>query len=193
MRTVALIEPRGRSERLLREREDVVPEPCLEMGLQLRQVEVWPPAALEQFLGVPERVQPEVDQRPGRRPRRRRGVLLGQMPAAGANDEHGRFLVQPVRLLSDVERDRAAHRVEAVRLPLDHVRPGRRARVLEIGHEHPRARVQRVDHHLPLDRAGDLAAPVQQSAGTGSTRQSASRTACVANRKPGVSPATIRA
>ena len=45
-------------------------------------------------------------------------------------------------------------------LPADDVRPGRRQRVLEVGHEHPGARVERVDHHLRLGRAGDLDPPV---------------------------------
>ena len=40
--------------------------------------------------------------------------------------------------------------------------PGRRVRVLEVGHEHLRARVEGVDHHLAVDRAGDLDAAVLQ-------------------------------
>jgi hypothetical protein len=47
-------------------------------------------------------------------------------------------------------------------LSLDVVRPCRRVRVLEIGHEHLRARVERVDDHLAIDRAGDLDAAVLQ-------------------------------
>ncbi len=45
-------------------------------------------------------------------------------------------------------------------MTLDDVLPGRRARVLEVGHEDARARVESVDHHLPVDRTGDLATPV---------------------------------
>ena len=44
--------------------------------------------------------------------------------------------------------------------PCDDVVPRRRVRVLEVGHEDAGARVQGVDHHLALDRAGDLDAPV---------------------------------
>ena len=40
--------------------------------------------------------------------------------------------------------------------------PGRRVRVLEIGHEHFRAGVERVDHHLAIGRPGDLDAAVLQ-------------------------------
>ncbi len=55
-----------------------------------------------------------------------------------------------------VERDRPPHCVEDVPLPLDDVRPRRRAGVLEVRHEDLRARVERVDHHLAVDRPGDL-------------------------------------
>ena len=41
----------------------------------------------------------------------------------------------------------------------DDVAPRRRERVLEVGHEDVRARVERVDHHLALDRTGDLDEP----------------------------------
>ena len=47
-------------------------------------------------------------------------------------------------------------------LPVDDVRPRRRVRVLEVGHEDARAGVERVDHHLPVDRAGDLDAALAQ-------------------------------
>jgi hypothetical protein len=52
--------------------------------------------------------------------------------------------------------DLAAHRVPEVHLPLEVVVPGGRVRVLEVGHEAIRARVERVDHHLPVHRARDL-------------------------------------
>ena len=47
--------------------------------------------------------------------------------------------------------------------------------VLEVGHEHLRARVQRVDDHLAVDRAGDLDAAVQQVGGDRRDLQSPSR------------------
>ena len=52
-----------------------------------------------------------------------------------------------------------------VLLAVEHVVPGRRERVLEVGHEHAGAGVERVDHHLALDRAGDLAATVLEVGG----------------------------
>ena len=49
-------------------------------------------------------------------------------------------------------------RTASIRLtwPATHVVPGGGVGVLEVGHEDPRARVEGVDHHLALDRAGDL-------------------------------------
>ena len=70
-----------------------------------------------------------------------------------------------VALLAGVERDRAARRVAHVRLAVDAVLPRRRVRVLEVGHEDARARVERVDHHLAVDGAGDLDAALAQAGG----------------------------
>src|SRR5213076_163427 len=44
------------------------------------------------------------------------------------------------------------------------VLPGGRVRILEVGHEDVRARVERVDHHLPVDRARDLDAAAPEVA-----------------------------
>ena len=43
--------------------------------------------------------------------------------------------------------------------------PGRRVGVLEIGHEDVGAGIERVDHHLAVDRAGDLDAAIEQILG----------------------------
>src|SRR6185436_14218113 len=40
-----------------------------------------------------------------------------------------------------------------------------RERVLEVRHEDVRARIERVDHHLPLDRPGDLDVALLQIGG----------------------------
>ena len=105
-------------------------------------------------------------------------VTLVEVPAARPHDEGRGLVVQRVALLGRLERDRAPYRVAKVRLALDHVRPGRRARVLEVAHEDARAGVERVDHHLAVGRPGDLAAAVAEigrgdrdlPAGTGTVR-----------------------
>ena len=52
--------------------------------------------------------------------------------------------------------------VPQIDLALDHVGPGRRVGVLEVGHEDLGAGIERVDDHLAVDRAGDLDAAVQE-------------------------------
>src|SRR5271169_3345383 len=59
-----------------------------------------------------------------------------------------------------VEGNGSAHRVVQIRLALDQVVPGRCVRVLEIGHVNAGPAIQCVDHHLAVDRAGDLGAAV---------------------------------
>ena len=55
--------------------------------------------------------------------------------------------------------------IAQIHLALDQFVPDRRGRILEIGHEHARAAVERVDHHLGVGRAGDLDAAVLQVGG----------------------------
>ena len=64
-----------------------------------------------------------------------------------------------------VEGDRPAHRIDQVRLAVDEIVPGRRARILEIRHVDAGAGIERVDHHLAVDRTGDLDPAVQQVPG----------------------------
>ncbi len=63
------------------------------------------------------------------------------------------------------EGDGAPHGIAEVELPLEIVAPGGGVRVLEIRHEDPRARVQRVDDHFAVHGAGNLDAAVQQVSG----------------------------
>ena len=83
-------------------------------------------------------------------------MALDEVPAAWPHEEHRNLVVQPVVLVAGVELDRPVEGVGEVALAVDAVLPGRRVRILEVGHEDPGARVERVDHHLPVDRAGDL-------------------------------------
>ena len=147
---------------LLCERERVGPEARLEMRLELREVEVRPAAPLELLAGVARHVQPEVEERGRDRLAVDERVALRQVPAAGPDQERRDLLVQPVCLVGRLERDVAVYGVGDVSLPLDDVFPLRRARVLVVGHEDAGTRVERVDHHLPVDRARDLATPVLQ-------------------------------
>ena len=108
-----------------------------------------------------EEVEAEVEQAAGHRLAIHQHMLLDQVPAARADEQHGHFVAQRVFLAVGAGiADRAPDRVAQVELPADHVGPGRRVGVLEVGHEHTGAGVQRVDDHLPIGRPGDLDAAV---------------------------------
>jgi len=151
---------------VLRVEEDLVPQPRLEVRLHLRQVEVGAAAAAHELPRVVEEVHPEVEERPGDGPAVDDEVRLGEVPPPRAHEQHRRARLQRVPLPARgvLERDRAADRVGEVRLPLDLVAPRGGVRVLEVGHEGLRARVQRVDDHLAVDGAGDLDAAVEEVA-----------------------------
>ena len=82
--TVARMVPRGMPSVVLRQVEDVVPQPGLQVALQLGQVEVGPAAALQQLAGVVEEVEAEVEQPAGHGLAVDQHVLLDQVPAARA-------------------------------------------------------------------------------------------------------------
>jgi hypothetical protein len=163
--------PPQEPEVLLGCEEDVVPQPRFEVALQLGEVEVRSRALVEQLPGVVEEGQPEVDQagRGGFAVDEDAGFV--EVPPARPHDEGRRLLGQLVAPAVGVdEGDLAPHRVAQVPLPLDKVRPRGCQGVLEVGHEDPRPRVQAVDHHLALDRSGDLDPPVQEVLGHGRHR-----------------------
>ena len=109
---------------------------------------------------VPQEIEPEVEERGRHRPAVDLEVPLLEMPAARAHEQDGDLVVERVALLAGVELDRPLEGVGEVPLALDAVLPRGRVRVLEVGHEHLRAGVQGVDHHLSVDRARDLDPPV---------------------------------
>ena len=157
----------GIAELLLRADEDVVPQARLEVALHLRQVEVRARPAGEGFFGVVEEEEAEVEERPGDRLAVDLHVALDEVPAARPHEQDRGLVLERVLLarLGRRERDRAADRVAEVDLPVDQVVPGGAVGVLEVGHEDARARVERVDDHLPVGRPGDLDAAIEQVLG----------------------------
>ena len=146
---------------VLREAEDVVPEPRLEMALQLRKVEVRPRSAVEQPFRVAREVDAEVEEPGGDVLAVDLDVALLQMPAARADEQDGDLVVQRIALPARLERDRPLDRVREVLLAADDVLPRGRVRVLEVGHVDARAGIEGVDDHLAVSgRAGDLDAAV---------------------------------
>jgi hypothetical protein len=144
--------PARDAEVVLRHHEQVVPKARLEVAFELRQVEIRPASARDELLRVVEEIDREIEDAARDRLAVDDHVLLRQMPAARAHEQRRRALVQPVRLaLGRHVVDAPADRVAQVDLALDVVVPARRVRVLEVRHEHVRARVERVDDHLAVE------------------------------------------
>jgi hypothetical protein len=149
------------AELVLREHEDVVPQPRFEMALELRQVEVRAAAARDQLLRIVEEVEREIEDGPGDGLSVDQHVLFGEMPAARPHEQHRGLVVEAVRLaFRGRVVDPAADRIAQIELSLQMVVPLRRVGVLEVGHEHIGARVECVDDHLAIHRTGDLDAAV---------------------------------
>ena len=145
-------------------REDVVPQPRLAVALQLGQVEIRARAMLERSLA-----------RCGRSTGRSRTARLRSVAPSttrwrstrcqprGRTTSVATWSSQPVLLaLGRIEGKLVADSIDQRRLAGDHVGPGGREGVLEIGHEHLGAAVECVDGHLWLGWSGDLHAPVVQ-------------------------------
>ena len=111
------------AEFVLGHAEDVVPQPRFEVGFHLRQVEVGAGAAGDQFLGVVEEEQGEIEHAAGDALAIHGDVLFVQMPAARAHHQGRHFVVELVALAALVEADGAADRFLEVDLALDLVEP----------------------------------------------------------------------
>ena len=84
-------------------------------------------------------------------------VLVVEVPTAGP-DQHRRGALAHLVALADIigETEVVLGEPQQVELALDQVGPRGTGRVLEVGHPHVRAGVQRVDRHRAVDRSGDL-------------------------------------
>ncbi len=148
-------------ERLLGVEEDVVPEAGLGAAFELRQVEVRPRSASEELRRVVEEIEPEVKQAGRNRDAVDEDVALDEMPAAGPDHESREAVIEAVGLaFGAIERELATDGRPKGRLAADDVVPGRRERVLEVGHEDASARIEGVDHHLRLGRTRDFDPPI---------------------------------
>src|SRR5262249_53572362 len=81
---------------ILPEVEDVIPQPRFQVAFQLGQIEIWPAASLDQFDGVMEVEQPEIEEAGGNRFAIDQDVLFFQVPAARPHHERGDLVVQKV-------------------------------------------------------------------------------------------------
>src|SRR4051812_39173440 len=86
------------TDNILRPDEHVVPQPSLEMRLDLGEVKVRARATAEQLATVVQQVQPEIEQRAGDGRAVYLDVALDEMPAARPHDERRKRVAQRVRL-----------------------------------------------------------------------------------------------
>ena len=163
--------PLRQPERVLDVRQHVLPQRRLFHRLQLGQVEIRAAILRGERAGVVEGEQAEVEQAGAGALSVDQHVLLVEVPAARAHDQHRLFRERFQRIGFSVglpfcsrrgERERAGDGFAQRALADEQVVPGRRRRVLEVGHVAVGARVQRIDDHLRIDRAGDLDAAVEQ-------------------------------
>src|SRR3954466_672681 len=133
------------------------------MALHFWQVKIRTAPARDQFLRVMEKVEAEIEETAGDRRAVHAKMLFDQVPPARPDEQDGDILLQPILFPIRVcKRDGAPDRVAEIDLALDQVGPRRRVRVLEVRHEHFRAGIERVDHHLAIGRAGNLDAAILQ-------------------------------
>ena len=161
------MEPCGTPRFLLRADKNIVPQPRFKMALHFGQVEVRAAAAREQFFGVVKEIESEIEDGTGHRFAIDEDVPLFKVPAARAHKQNGGLVVELVLLAGGGigERDGAADGIAQIDVAVDQVVPRGRARVFEIGHEHLRAGVERVDDHLAIDGPGNFDAAVENIGG----------------------------
>ena len=90
--------PLRHAQLVLRHHENVVPQPRLEMTLQLGQIEIRTATAGDELLRIVEKEQREVEEAARDRRAVDFDVLLGEMPAARAHEERSDLRVQLVLL-----------------------------------------------------------------------------------------------
>ena len=94
-------------------------------------------------------------------------MTLLEVPASWSNDQGRQRFSEDVFLVLRLQRQRPADGFGEIPLSFDDVLPGRGEGVLDVGHENPGSRIEGVDHHLAVDRAGDLDAAVVEVHGSG--------------------------
>src|SRR6185295_4827500 len=109
-------------QRVLREIENVVPEPRFEVALHLWQIKIGPAATLEQFAGVVKEKEPESEQAAGNRFAIQEQVFLRPMPTTRTHQQRRSFLVELVlSAFGTRERNGTTDGVAQIHLSFDQV------------------------------------------------------------------------
>ena len=183
--------PTGSPSSLLGRYEDVIPEPRLEVVLELGQVKIRAATPVQQSLSVVIEVKRKVEERAADGLAVDGDVPFGQMPAAGPHQKRSRVLVQAILLaLGALIPDHAPYGVANVDLSLDRRIPCGRVGVLEIGHEHLAPELSALMTILRSTGPVISTRRSSRSGGIGATFQSASRMPRVSSRKSGSQPSS---
>ena len=91
---------------------------------------------------------------------------LVEVEAARTDDQHRRVGADRIGFAGVIvgEGQPAAPPVDQIGLAVDQIGKSRRGRILEVGHEHAGARIERVDDHLAGRRASDFDPAILQVA-----------------------------
>ena len=154
--------PRGRSKRSSVKLKTSLHQPPLP-GLGFRQIEIWAAALGQQLAIVVVEVQREIEQAAGNGFITPQHVFFRQMQAAHASDQYRRVRFQLVDFAGFIGvGNGAVNCIVQVDLAVDDFVPAWRQRVFEVRHEHFYVGIKRIDHHLALNRPGDLDPAVTQ-------------------------------
>ncbi len=133
---------RTRSDRklFLGELESLAPQASLVVTFHFRQIEIGTGLPIQELARVVKQVQAEVEQAARDGLPIDQHVLFRQVPSSRTDQQRGNLRVEAISLpVRGAERQGAPDRIDQVDLPLDHVLPGGRKRILEVGHEDIRA------------------------------------------------------
>jgi len=160
----------GNSKILLGSNEDVIPQPCLQISLQLGNVEVGTGTVADKVVHVVIKVQPKVEEGSRGNLAVNGNVRLVKMPSTRTNEEDGSLLLGSVDLasLGIGVSNGTADGIAEVALSFGQVAPRGRRGVLKVGHVDVGAAVETVDYHLTIDGAGDFDASILQIGRNGS-------------------------
>src|SRR5580692_6985292 len=90
-------------------------------------------------------------------------MLFVEMPSSRPHHQRCRIRASLILLsLRTLIANRSSNRVPQIVLTFDIVAPGGSVRILEVRHKDTGARVQGVDDHLAIDRAGNFHATIEK-------------------------------
>src|SRR5690606_1089054 len=152
------------SKRIFGCRENFVPQPGFFVRFKFWQIEEWALVSFSQGCCVVEAEQPKVEKGSAYRFTSNEKVRLIEMPASWAYREHGDLMVESIFFaLRRAKCYRATYSIFQVDVSFDKISPGRRGRILKVGHVDIRTGVECIDDHFSIYGPRDLYTTILQS------------------------------